>query len=298
MAEGNAKDGTAAAKRPGRQGISTPTGDTRRGTADKLLDIALASAWLLRNAREQPRVIVAKGDGSPCTDADTASDLLVRTHLAVLWPDIPIVSEEHVAYVSEALPSCFILVDPLDGTREFVGGSPDFTVNIAVVVDGRPWAACVVAPSRQRAWLAHDTAEELDLTVGAHGFTVGGRRDIHVNCAAESGITAITSLSHAGEACLTLCRNLGVARRVEVGSSLKFCLVARGDAHIYPRTGQTMEWDTAAGDAVVTAAGGVVLALSGSPPLYGQVGQMFRNAPFVAAASPALARRALAQWPA
>lgn len=298
MAEGNAKDGTTAAERPGRQGQQTPTGASRRETADTLLEIALASAWLLRVARDMPRSLTTKDDGSPCTDADTASDLLARTQLAQAWPDIPIVSEEHGTNVREPLPSCFILVDPLDGTREFVGGSPDFTVNIAVVVDGRPWAACVVAPSRQRAWLAHDRAEELDLVAGSSGFGIGDRRDIHVSASAEAGLTAITSLSHAGEACLKLCRDLGVARRVEVGSSLKFCLVARGDAHIYPRTGQTMEWDTAAGDAILTAAGGVVLALSGLPPIYGQVKRMFRNAPFVAAASPALARRALAQWPA
>jgi len=216
----------------------------------------------------------AKSDGSPVTEADIAAHKVILQGLARDCPGIPVISEEDGAHRSPDPTETFILVDPLDGTREFISRNGEFTVNIALVEGGRPVVGVVLAPALGRLW------------AGAVGegawFNAVGEADWHrVGCRTPetAGVVAVASRSHRDEATDAFLAEQTVAGLRSVGSSLKFCLVAAGDADVYPRFGPTMEWDTAAGQAVLDAAGGQVLCPDGSPFRYGKSG--WRNGPFV-----------------
>ncbi|MBR0653853.1 3'(2'),5'-bisphosphate nucleotidase CysQ [Roseomonas arctica] len=220
---------------------------------------------------------VAKDDGSPVTAADLAADTIIRAGLAAAFPAIPVVSEEDCARPSDP-GAVFFLVDPLDGTREFVAGRPDYTVNIALVEHGVPVAGVVLTSADGRLWC------------GAKG--AGATRNGEAIRARPVRVppVALISRSHREAATDGWVAARGVTETVIVGSSVKFCTIAEGEADVYPRFGPTMAWDTAAGQAVLEAAGGVVLTPEGAPFRY-QAGQGWRNGCFIAwgAASPPIA---------
>ncbi|MBP0465485.1 3'(2'),5'-bisphosphate nucleotidase CysQ [Roseomonas sp. PWR1] len=220
-----------------------------------------------------------KADGSPLTEADLAAHDAIVAALAQRCPGIAVVSEEDAAATAVPPGAAFILVDPLDGTREFLSRNGEFTVNIALVEAGRPVAGVVLAPALGCAWLGV-------LGAGARKRGPGSApwRPISVRRPDPAGIVAVASRSHRDAATDAFLAAHGVAGLRAVGSSLKFCLVAEGEADVYPRFGPTMEWDTAAGQAVLEAAGGSVLAAEGGPFAYGKEG--WRNGPFIAWGAP------------
>lgn len=223
--------------------------------------------------------VMHKADESPVTIADREAEAVILTGLATITPAIPVVAEEEAA--AGRMPDAadaFFLVDPLDGTKEFIKRGDDFTVNIALVEGGVPTMGVVYAPARNAVYWG-DVALGAWQAVREPGGERHDPRDIHVRACTDAPC-AVASKSHAMPGLDEWLAAGGIAGRVSVGSSLKFVLVASGEADVYPRTGPTMEWDTAAGDAVLRAAGGRTLDIDGLPFLYGKPG--FRNAGFVA----------------
>ncbi len=200
----------------------------------------------------------------------------------MIAPGVPVIAEESVAAGRvPAIADRFFLVDPLDGTREFVGHRDEFTVNIALIENGEPMLGVVFAPARRelywgdvRAGKAGHIDADPDGTMPSMGSAISARRP------PADGLTAVASRSHRTPETDAFLANYPVVEFRSIGSSLKFCLVAAGEADIYPRIGTTMEWDTAAGHAVLKAAGGRVTGLAGEPFRYGKPG--FRNGNFLA----------------
>ena len=220
-------------------------------------------------------LVQGKADRSPVTEADVRAEACIVPALQALAPGIPVVAEEAVAagHVPE-VGETFWLVDPLDGTREFVSRNGEFTVNIALVDQGRPVLGVVLAPALGRLFLG-------DVGRGAWVQDAGGRRPIRCRAVPQAGMTVVASRSHGDAAALeAFLAGRQVAAQVSAGSSLKLCLLAAGEADLYPRLGRTMEWDIAAGHAVLAAAGGRVCTLDGAPLRYGKPG--FENPHFVA----------------
>lgn len=217
-----------------------------------------------------------KQDQSPVTEADERAEKLIVPALLAMAPGVPVVAEEAVA--AGRIPEVqdlFWLVDPLDGTKEFIGRNGEFTVNIALVHRGRPVLGAVLAPALERLFLG-------DVGRGAWLEDAAGRREIRCRAAPREGLTVVASRSHGDAAALdAFLAGRRVASLVGAGSSLKLCLIAAGEADLYPRLGRTMEWDIAAGHAVLAAAGGTVCDLSGQALGYGKPG--FDNPHFVAA---------------
>lgn len=224
-----------------------------------------------------------KADRTPVTEADLAVDRIVVPALEAMFPSVPVVSEERAdSFEHAAGAHMFFLVDPIDGTREFIAQTGEFTINVALIEDGAPVAGIVHAPAAGRLFVglgngfAHEYCER------------GTRKPISVRACADRDLVAVASRSHLTARTETFLDEQGIADRVNAGSSLKFCLLAAGEADIYPRFGPTMEWDTAAGDAVLRAAGGMVLTPDGAPLAYGKPD--FRNPDFIAC-SPGSRRR-------
>ncbi len=246
---------------------------------------AIAAGRAIMEVFEAGATIRLKSDASPVTEADERAERIILAMLREALPDVPVVAEESVAAgeVPQIAGRTFILVDPLDGTKEFVNGREDFTVNIALVVEGAPVAGVVYAPAKGIAYSGSATGAE-KLVVGPD-FTISARKAIRARPVAED-MVAVASRSHSTPETETFLDRQRVSSRTSVGSSLKFCLLAEGVADVYPRFGRTMEWDTAAGDAVLRAAGGATLDLDGLPLRYGKVAQAadsdFANPPFVA----------------
>jgi 3'(2'), 5'-bisphosphate nucleotidase len=225
-----------------------------------------------------------KKDHSPVTEADEQAEAIILAALSEAYPQIPIIAEESVAagkvpHVGDTL----FLVDPLDGTKEFIAGRDDFTVNIALIEAGVPTAGIVYAPALQVAYLgAGQLAEKC--TVGGD-FTVTHRLNVKCRIAVAETV-ALASRSHRTVETDTFLTQNGVTDIRCIGSSLKFCLLAEGVADLYPRFGRTMEWDTAAGDAVLRAAGGITKTLDGRLLAYGKTNQSadvdFANPDFIA----------------
>ena len=231
----------------------------------------------------------AKADGSPVTLADALAETLILEHLA--HTGIPVLAEESVAAGSiPQLGERFFVVDPLDGTKEFLKRNGEFTVNIALSDGGRPVRGVVLAPATGEIyWGGPDGAFAAQLVDGR----ITGTRRIAV--VTEGPVHVVASRSHGHKALAALCAHLSVQDDLSVGSSLKFCLLAKGAAQLYPRFTPTSEWDTAAGQAVLEAAGGVVVTLDGEPLSCGHPDRKFLNPLFVAASSRELALRAAAE---
>jgi 3'(2'), 5'-bisphosphate nucleotidase len=223
-----------------------------------------------------------KADASPVTVADEAAEKIILEDLAAIAPDVAVVAEESVAAGRvPVIADRFFLVDPLDGTREFVSRRDEFTVNIALIEDSEPVLGVVYAPARRELYWGDVKAQRAgrieadpDGTMPALGSGIAARP------APPGGLVAVASRSHRSPETDALLANYPVAEFRSIGSSLKFCLLAAGVADIYPRVGATMEWDTAAGQAVLVAAGGRVTTLDGQPFRYGKPG--FRNGDFLA----------------
>jgi 3'(2'), 5'-bisphosphate nucleotidase len=225
-----------------------------------------------------------KDDASPVTAADEDAEALILQRLAQAAPGIPIVAEEEVA--AGRVPSIgqkFFLVDPLDGTKEFIKRNGEFTVNIALIEKGRAVCGVVLAPAKERMWIGDGAngAFELSAPEGS-SLDVKTARPIHARKGPANGLIAIASRTHRDSKTDEYLAAYNIADMVAAGSSLKFCLVATGEADLYPRHGRTMEWDTAAGQAVLEAAGGTVKQLDGAPFLYGKAADGFANPYFVA----------------
>ncbi len=220
-----------------------------------------------------------KADRSPVTDADHAAEAIIVAGLRRLTPEMPVIAEEEMA--TGQAPTLdgrpFWLVDPLDGTKEFIKRNGEFTVNIALIERGKPVLGIVLAPATDTLWRGV-------AGVGADKSEQGGAfTRIATRKPPDKGLTAFASRSTAIYSDLDIWfrnNNLTVAERKQAGSSLKFCLIAEGKADIYPRFGPTNEWDTAAGQGVLEAAGGEVVTTDGLPLTYGKA--QFRNPHFIA----------------
>lgn len=213
----------------------------------------------------------AKSDNSPVTEADEAADALIRAELAKVFPDIPVVTEE-LSDSHSIRADRFIIVDPLDGTKEFVQRRGDFTVNIALVENGVPVRGVVYAPAKERLFYTRADGSSVE-EQGPFGDTAGRLDTIHVSQPDNDALLVVASKSHRDAATDAYINRYAVKDAKSAGSSLKFCLVATGEADFYPRLGRTMEWDTAAGHAVVLGAGGQVLRFDDHSPLtYGKPG--------------------------
>ena len=226
-----------------------------------------------------------KKDASPVTAADEEAEALILARLAQLAPGVPIVAEEEVAAgrLPKTIGARFFLVDPLDGTKEFLKRNDEFTVNIALIENGRPVCGVVLAPAKARAFVGDGSNGAFELAAPEDlPLDVSRAESIRARKAPKDGLVVIASRSHRDTKTDEYLAAYNVANLVAAGSSLKFCLVAAGEADLYPRHGRTMEWDTAAGQAVLEAAGGSVKALNGAPLLYGKVADGFVNPYFVA----------------
>ena len=221
-----------------------------------------------------------KPDGSPVCRADLEAEKLILARLAVVMPDVTVIAEESFAPDSGGpVPERFLLVDPLDGTREFLAGHQDFTVNIALIEAGTPTAGAICAPALDQVYVGGATASQADIEGGG---SLGTVKSITTSPVPGAGLRAVASRSHLNSETEQWLRQRPVAHLQRAGASLKFCLIARGDADVYPRVGPTMEWDTAAGHAILNAAGGCVLGLDGSPLRYGKKDAGFKNEGIIA----------------
>jgi 3'(2'), 5'-bisphosphate nucleotidase len=253
---------------------------TRDETALFLAQAALAAGPAVMEVYQCGAEAQAKRDGSPVTLADHRAEAVVSDYLARAVPAIPMVAEESASAGDPVPPADrFLLIDPLDGTKEFVARNGEFTINVALIIKGAPIAGAVYAPALARLWFGGERALVCDAPVGA-GLPEE-RQPIHARRAPE-GLVVLASRSHCDSQTEAFLERLPIAERRSKGSSLKFCLIAEGSADVYPRFGPTMEWDTAAGDAILRAAGGVVLDLTGVPLAYGKFDKALRNGPFVA----------------
>jgi 3'(2'), 5'-bisphosphate nucleotidase len=216
--------------------------------------------------------VTFKDDRSPVTLADQQAETIILAALAESFPSIPVVAEESVAAgtVPDISGGTFFLVDPLDGTKEFVSGRDEFTVNIALIVDTVPVAGIVYAPARGIGYIAENGKAERFTVDG--DYAIAGREPI--GCRHRGAdVMAVASRSHGSPETERFLSDNAIGNCASIGSSLKFCLVAEGVADVYPRFSRTMEWDTAAGDAILRAAGGTTRRLDGTPLPYGKIDQ-------------------------
>lgn len=270
-----------------------------KGARDRLSDIdeifaeaAVAAGREILARRGDRLNATRKPDGSPVTDADLRAEAIIRAHLAKSLPGVPIIGEEgDVVAEDVARPESFILVDPLDGTRDFLDGSPQFTVNIALVEKRRPVAGVLHAPALGRLFLGSLAGGAWEIAVSSERFEAKAapRRELHVRAASPSAPLALESRSHQEAATEGLLAELGPFDRRSVASSLKFALLAAGEGDVYARGVSLNEWDIAAGDAVLSAAGGTVVTLEAERVLYGNTG--LKAPPFIAIGDPSLRER-------
>jgi 3'(2'), 5'-bisphosphate nucleotidase len=259
--------------------VSVSTLPSREALRHSCTEIARAAAREIMRIYAGDLGVRDKADKSPVTDADHAAEAVIIAGLRALTPDTPVVAEEEMAAgrVPVIGNGPFWLVDPLDGTKEFIKRNGEFTVNIALIEGGRPTLGIVLAPASDTLWrgatgLGADKSEQ-----GGAFVTIETRHP------PGHGLTACASRSHAVYSDLDIWfhnQGLTVADRIQTGSSLKFCLIAEGKADIYPRFGPTSEWDTAAGQGVLEAAGGEVVTTDGEPLRYGK--PRFSNPHFIA----------------
>lgn len=224
--------------------------------------------------------VKSKSDNSPVTEADEAADALISAGLAEAFPQMPLVTEEQSESHEQSV-STFLIVDPLDGTKEFVQRRGDFTVNIAYVENGVPVRGVVYAPAKGRLFYTMADGRSVEELGAFEKDVIGEQKPITVSVPDNRALMVVASKSHRDQATDDYIGQYAVKDMTSAGSSLKFCLVATGEADLYPRLGRTMEWDTAAGDAVLRGAGGEVIRFDDHTPFtYGKDG--FENPFFIA----------------
>ncbi|MDB5417309.1 MAG: cysQ [Phenylobacterium sp.] len=243
----------------------------------ELAEICEAAARLILPLWRSGLAVTHKADDSPVTEADQRAEALILEALRARFPDVPIISEEDAAEFGtpDAIGPRFFLVDPLDGTKAFVRGDPNFTVNIGLIQDGRPVAGAVAAPPTGEVWFT-SAGKALKRIDG------GAAHPVRVRPWPAGEALVLISHTMKEETVQALASQYGFDRREAMDSSIKLCRIAEGAADIYPRHGTTMEWDIAAGHAVLEAAGGRVTTPEGQPFAYGKANEGFKNGWFVA----------------
>jgi 3'(2'), 5'-bisphosphate nucleotidase len=247
-----------------------------------LAKAVLAAGPAVMEEYERGCEVASKDDGSPVTSADRRAEAVICECLASLIPALPVCAEESMsAGAQPEIADRFLLVDPLDGTREFLARNGEFTINAALIDRGVPVAGAVYAPAIHQLWVGGETAFTCDAPVGADLPDEKSRRQIRARRAPER-LVALVSRSHLDAQSDAFLKRLSISESLSAGSSLKFCLIAEGRGDVYPRFAPTMEWDTAAGDAVLRAAGGIVLDPEGRALSYGKADSGLRNGSFIA----------------
>jgi 3'(2'),5'-bisphosphate nucleotidase len=257
-----------------------------RRFAEAVIAAAVEAGGIILAIRAKGFGVEQKPDTSPVTAADRAAEAAILARLASIAPDIPVIAEEACsAGIPPPVGSRFFLVDPLDGTKEYVSGRDDFTVNIALIENGAPVFGVVFPPALGEIYVG-----EVGIgawTAAVKDGVVGLRRPIRVRDRRDGPVDVVASKSHRTPETDVYIGRYRVGRLVAAGSSLKFCKIAAGEADLYPRLGPTMQWDTAAGDAVLRAAGGQVVMIDGRPLPYGPGAAAgvaaYRNPWFIAA---------------
>ncbi len=257
-------------------------------TAESLAEIAHEAGHIILRHYAGATQARAKADLSPVTAADEEAEALIVKRLNEVAPGVPVIAEEEMARGKKPdAATRFFLVDPLDGTKEFLKRNGEFTVNIALIEKRRPVCGVILAPASARLFIGDGTNGAFELEApGGVKLHLDQMRPIEARSAPKDGLVAAISRTHRDMKTEEYLARYPIARLVAAGSSLKFGLVAAGEADLYPRHGPTMEWDTAAGQAVLEAAGGSVTELNGSPLVYGKLDQDFRNPAFVARGKP------------
>ena len=263
-----------------------PIDDDADALAVRLAAVAVEAGRLVRGMQISPAERQLKADGSPFSAADTQAEALILARLASAFPGVPTVAEETAN--TEKPAHRFFLVDPLDGTRDYLAGNEEYTVNIALVEGDRPLAAAVAAPAVGRVFAAGRQAREAAIPEIGNELVW---REIGARRAAEGGLVALISRMHADPATDACLAALSIKTRRSASSSLKFCLIAAGEADVYVRCGPTREWDTAAGDHILVCAGGAVLGPGGAPLTYGHEERGYLNGPFAAIGDVSVAPR-------
>jgi 3'(2'), 5'-bisphosphate nucleotidase len=262
-----------------------------RDLAEVLVDTARRAGDAILRRYDGNVEVEYKADNSPVTAADRAAEDIILADLARQAPDLPVIAEEKAA--AGDLPvggGRFFLVDPLDGTKEFIKRNGEFTVNIALVEDGTPRFGVIYAPALGRLFFTISETEAVETRLAASDKTPRLNtlplKPLRVREPGPERLVAVASRSHINEATEAFLARHKIVETRSSGSSLKFCLVAAGEADVYPRLSPTNEWDTAAGHAILRAAGGTVLTAEGGPLLYGKFANKYVNPGFVAWGKP------------
>ena len=250
-----------------------------------LCQMALDAGAVIMRHYQAGLAAETKADKSPVTQADRDAETLLESRLADLAPDIQVIGEEACSLaLPESLDETFFLLDPLDGTRDFVAKRDNFTVNIGLIHNQYPVAGVIYAPVHEKLYFSGtDCAYRLDLAPDA-ALDLAAATALRTQDFSPDGVKVIASRSHRDEKTDALIDTLNVKEIVTTASSYKFCLLAEGSADFYPRFGRTMEWDTAAGQAIVEAAGGCVTFEDGARFAYGKLARGLDNPSFIAAA--------------
>lgn len=245
-----------------------------------LRQTAIEAGVKIMDIREKKIDVSYKEDHSPVTLADQAAEKIILRDLQIIAPEIPVVAEESASEGNiPEVTDQFWLVDPLDGTKEFIAGGTDFTVNIALIENGKPTFGIIYTPATRKLYTAKNS-NEATIQYIDESLNQGREHPIRVRNGNRDNLTALASKSHLDDDTKAFLKRMNIKDRTSAGSSLKFCVVAEGNADIYPRFGPTMEWDIAAGHAILNAAGGSVTNPDGSEFQYNKPD--FRNGAFIA----------------
>ena len=263
-----------------------------RSLASALLPAVISAGRVEMAYYESGVVVERKSDTSPVTAADREAEEILVAAIQKALPGVPVIAEESAA--AGHLPetgSLFFLVDPLDGTREFIKKNGDFTINIGLVQDGVPVFGLIYAPAMDQFFVTLGPDEAAESTLAPQSMATSladlDLKPLAARRPPSDGLVALESRSHRSPETSAFLANLPIASVRSAGSSLKFCLIARGEADLYPRIGPTCEWDTAAGHAILNAAGGKVVQVDGSPFVYGKSAAKYLNPHFTAWGKPA-----------
>jgi 3'(2'), 5'-bisphosphate nucleotidase len=269
--------------------------DPRQPVLDIFLEAAIVGALAIRSAGQG--LLEVKSNGTPQAAADLASDAAIARVLSVRLPSHPVISEESIAKLPDGFAERpFILVDPIDGTREFLEGHPDHAICIALVENRHPVAGVILAPQQRKVWLAGSIAREIALDADLRPVP-GSTRILRLSDGSVEPKSMVTSRSRPDPLAHRMFPHLAESSIRRVGAILKLVAIARGDACVFPTSNPSSEWDIAAGEALVLAAGGAMLGRNGKRLVYGRKRHKFIHEPYIAAANGAMVRKALAQWP-